>query len=66
MSRKSNYWDNAPLESFFATLKKEWVHREKYLTQKQATTSLFHYIEVFYNRKPRHSALCYLSPYDYE
>jgi transposase InsO family protein len=66
MSRRGNCWDNAPLESFFATLKKELVHREKYQTREQARASVFHYIEVFYNRKRRHSALGYLSPYDYE
>jgi len=66
MSRKGNCWDNAPLESFFATLKKELVHREKYHTREQAKASLFHYIEVFYNRRRRHSALGYLSPHDYE
>lgn len=59
-------WDNAPVESFFATLKKELVHREKYQTRQQAKTSLFHYIEVFYNRRRRHSALGYLCPHDYE
>lgn len=66
MSRKGNCWDNAPVESFFATLKKELIHRHKYLTREQATLSLFRYIEVFYNRKRRHSALGYLSPHDYE
>lgn len=66
MSRRGNCWDNAPLESFFATLKKEEVHRENYLTHEQAKASLFYYIEVFYNRKRRHSALGYLSPHDYE
>ena len=66
MSRKANCWDNAPVESFFATLKKELVHREKYHTREQAKASLFHYIEVFYNRRRRHSALGYLSPHDYE
>jgi transposase InsO family protein len=66
MSRKGNCWDNAPVESFFATLKKEEVHREKYRTHEQAKASLFYYIEVFYNRKRRHSALGYLSPHDYE
>jgi transposase InsO family protein len=66
MSRKGNCWDNAPVESFFATLKKELVHRQTYQTREQARVSLFHYIEVFYNRKRRHSALGYLSPYDYE
>ena len=66
MSRRGNCWDNAPLESFFATLKKEEVHREKYVTHEQAKASLFYYIEVFYNRKRRHSALGYVSPHDYE
>jgi len=66
MSRRGNCWDNAPLESFFATLKKEEVHREQYQTREQAKASLFYYIEVFYNRKRRHSALGYQSPHDYE
>ena len=47
-------------------LHKELVHQENYLTREQAKTSLFHYIEVFYNRRRRHSALGYLSPHDYE
>lgn len=62
MSRKGNCWDNAPMESFFATLKKELVHHENYLTRAQARQSLFEYIEVFYNRIRRHSALGYLTP----
>ena len=66
MSRRGNCWDNAPVESFFATLKKEEVHREEYLTHQQAKASLFYYIEVFYNRKRRHSALGYISPHEYE
>jgi transposase InsO family protein len=66
MSRRGNCWDNAVVESFFATLKKEEVHREYYLTREQAKASLFYYIEVFYNRKRRHSALGYISPHDYE
>ncbi|MDF2440746.1 MAG: putative transposase [Abditibacteriota bacterium] len=66
MSRRGNCWDNAVVESFFATLKKEEVHREEYLTHEQAKASLFCYIEIFYNRKRRHSARGYLSPYDYE
>jgi putative transposase len=66
MSRKGNCWDNAPVESFFATLKKELVHRENYRTMEEAKASLFHYIEVFYNRQRRHSALGYLSPHEYE
>lgn len=66
MSRKGNCWDNAPLESFFATLKKELVHRENYQNHEQAKASLFQYIEVFYNRRRAHSALGFLSPNDYE
>ncbi len=66
MSRRGDCWDNAVVESFFATLKKEEVHREDYLTHAQAKASLFYYIEVFYNRKRRHSALGYISPHDYE
>jgi transposase InsO family protein len=66
MSRKGNCWDNAPVESFFATLKKELVHRHRYQTRAEAKASLFHYIEVFYNRQRRHSALGYLSPDEYE
>ena len=62
MSRKGNCWDNAPMESFFATLKKELVHHENYATHAQARQSLFEYIEVFYNRTRRHSALSYKSP----
>lgn len=62
MSRRGNCWDNAPTESFFATLKKELVHHEKYQTRAEARQSVFEYIEVFYNRVRRHSALGYLSP----
>lgn len=66
MSRKGDCWDNAPMESFFATLKKELVHREHYLTRSQARQSLFEYIEIFYNRVRRHSMLGYLSPDNFE
>ena len=66
MSRKGNCWDNAPMESFFATLKKELVHRERYQTRSQARQSLFEYIEIFYNRVRRHSNLGYLSPVKFE
>ena len=62
MSRKGNYWDNAPMESFFATLKKELVHHEECPTRAAARHSLFEYIEVFYNRVRRHSAIGYQSP----
>ena len=66
MSRKGNCWDNAVVESFFATLKEEEVHREEYQTHAQAKASLFYYIEIFYNRKRRHSTLGYVSPHHYE
>jgi transposase InsO family protein len=66
MSRKANCWDNAPMESFFATLKKELVHRHRYQTRDEARRSLFEYIEIFYNRVRRHSALGYISPAQFE
>jgi putative transposase len=66
MSRRANCWDNAPMESFFASLKKELVHDEDYATRGEARSSLFEYIEVFYNRVRRHSSLGYRSPVDYE
>jgi len=66
MSRKGNCWDNAPMESFFHTLKTEWAYRFKYKTRKEAKTSLFGYIEIFYNRQRRHSALQYMNPCQYE
>jgi transposase InsO family protein len=66
MSRKGNCYDNAPTESFFGTLKTELVHHCHYQTQAEAKTDLFEYIEVFYNRVRRHSALQYLSPVNYE
>jgi transposase InsO family protein len=66
MSRKGNCWDNAMMESFFATLKKERVHHESYVTREAARQSVFEYIELFYNIRRRHSALGYLSPEQYE
>ena len=66
MSRRGDCWDNAPMESFFASLKKELVHHENYQTRAEARASVFEYIEVFYNRVRRHSALGYLSPVEYE
>ena len=66
MSRRGNCWDNAPMESFFASLKKELVHDEDYLTREQARASIFEYIETWYNRVRRHSKLGYLSPVDFE
>jgi putative transposase len=66
MSRKGNCWDNAPMESFFHTLKTEWVYGFKYNTRREAKDSLFEYIEIFYNRQRRHSALQYMNPCQYE
>lgn len=66
MSRKGNCWDNAPAESFFHTLKTERCHHERYATRAQAKQSIFEYIEVFYNRKRRHSTIGYVAPLKYE
>jgi transposase InsO family protein len=66
MSRVAQCWDNAPVESFFATLKRELVHSEQYTTREQATASIFEYVEAFYNRVRRHSALGYVAPDEYE
>lgn len=66
MSRRGDCWDNAPMESFFASLKKELVHQEDYRSRAEARASVFEYIEVFYNRVRRHSALGYQSPLAYE
>ncbi|MFT5041653.1 MAG: putative transposase, partial [Hyphomicrobiaceae bacterium] len=52
MSRKENCWDNAVVESFFGTLKQEFVHRSDFATRAQARSEIFEYIEVFYNRGP--------------
>ncbi len=66
MSRRGNCWDNAPTESFFAGLKKEMVHRTRFETREQARSAVFEWIEVWYNRKRRHSTLGYLSPEAFE
>lgn len=66
MSRKGNCWDNAVVESFFKTLKVERTSHRQYRTRKQAQADIFQYIEVFYNRKRRHSAIGYLTPVDFE
>ena len=66
MSRRANCWDNAPMESFFASLKKELTHDEDYATRVEARASIFEFIEVFYNQIRRHSSLGYVSPAEYE
>ena len=66
MSRKGNCYDNACAESFFKTLKMELVYHERYQTRQEAHSSLFEYIEHFYNRVRLHSSLGYLSPEQFE
>lgn len=66
MSRKGNCWDNAVVERFFGTLKRECTSRENFKTHEEARTILFEYIEVFYNRVRKHSTLGYLSPVQFE
>ena len=66
MSATGNCYDNAVMESFFHTLKTEVVYFERYRTRAEARQSIFEYIEVFYNRIRRHSALGYLSPLEFE
>ena len=62
MSRKGCCYDNAPMESFFHTLKVELVHRTRFETREQARRELFAYIETYYNRLRIHSALGYITP----
>lgn len=66
MSRKGNVWDNAVMESFFATLKTECIPREGYATREEARRAIFEWIEIFYNRQRSHSTLGYLSPTQFE
>ena len=66
MSRTGNCWDNACVESFFSSLKTELVYRTDFATKDEARHQLFDYIEVFYNRRRRHSSLGYVSPVDFE
>jgi putative transposase len=62
MSRRGNCLDNAPMESFFASLKTERVHEARFRTRAEAKAAVFEYIEVFYNRQRLHSALGYRTP----
>jgi putative transposase len=66
MNGAGSWYDNAPMESFFGTLKSELVHHSVYYTRTEARADVFYYIESFYNRRRRHSALDYLSPEVYE
>jgi transposase InsO family protein len=66
MSRRGNCWDNACVESFFGTLKRELIYHRQYRTRDEATQDIFEYLEVFYNRRRRHSTLGYYSPAEFE
>jgi len=66
MSRRGNCYDNAHCESFFHSLKTELVYRKKFKSRKEAMQEIFEWIETWYNRQRRHSALEYMSPEDYE
>ena len=66
MSRKGNCYDNAPMESFFHTLKTELVHHRQYATRDEAVRDIFTYVEGFYNHHRRHSAIGYISPVEME
>lgn len=66
MSRKGDCWDNAPMESFFSTLKIECVDGRIFLSKAQAKREIFEYIEIDYNRKRRHSSIGYMTPENYE
>jgi putative transposase len=66
MSRKGNCWDNACMESFFGSLKMEWIRDKKYSGFDDAKKDVFKYVEMFYNRRRRHASLDYLSPAAYE
>jgi transposase InsO family protein len=66
MSRKGDCWDNAVAESFFKSIKTEMIYHCKFKTRKEAKLAVFEYIEIWYNRKRKHSTLGYLSPEEYE
>jgi Transposase and inactivated derivatives len=66
MSRKGNCWDNAPMESFFSTLKTECIEGKIYLSRTLAKREIFKYIEVYYNRKRRHTSIGSMSPEFFE
>jgi len=66
MSSKGNCFDNAPTESFFATIKRELIYRKSFNTREEAKQAIFEFIEIFYNRYRRHSTLNYLSPVQFE
>lgn len=66
MSRTANCWDNAAMESFFATLTKECINRRRFQTRQEARSAIFEYLECFYNPIRLHSTLQYVSPLAFE
>lgn len=66
MSRKGNCYDNAAMESFFHSLKTEWTDHRVYQTREQGKSSIFEYIEVFYNTKRRHFYVHQVSPLQFK
>ena len=66
MNGVGSWYDNAPMESFFGTLKQEWVYPRTFHSRQEARTEIFYYIEAFYNQRRLHSALDYCSPVEYE
>jgi len=66
MSRKGNCWDNAPVERFFSSLKREWTGDRLYATRQEAIADVREYVAVYYNSRRLHSTLGYATPFDYE
>ena len=66
MSARGSCYDNAVVESFFSSLKRERIRRQNYHTREEAKADVFEYIECFYNRKRRHATLGYVSPVEFE
>lgn len=66
MSRRGNCYDNAYVESWFSSLKKEWIYRSSYSTESELRALVFEYIEVWYNKKRKHSSIGYVSPEKYK
>lgn len=65
-SRKGNPWDNAPIESFHALIKREWLSRYKFRNIRDVRSAVFEYIEIFYNNQRIHGSINYLSPKQFE
>ncbi|MBJ9698643.1 IS3 family transposase, partial [Burkholderia cenocepacia] len=66
MSRRANAWDNAPMESFFRTLKVERIYQTHYETRAHARLDIVDWIEGYYNRQRMHTSIDFLAPVDYE